>query len=75
MSQQMVMKICHTAYDLNPSNPEFHVIGGILDIELYEFLPMPKKAEKFGLKLLYNTKNALKKINYPPMDANGQMNF
>ena len=24
---------------------------------------------------MYTTKNALKKINYPPVDANGQLNF
>lgn len=24
---------------------------------------------------MYNTKNALRKINYPPFDINGQLNF
>ena len=42
---------------------------------MFEFLPLPKKAEKFTIKYVYNTKNALKKINYPPLDNNGQPNF
>lgn len=75
MSQQLVMKICHTAYDLNPPHPELNVIGGVLDIELFEFLSLPKKAEKFGMKYIYSTKNALRKINYPPVDNNGQLNY
>ena len=51
------------------------MVGGILDIELFEFLQLPKKSEKFCMKYLYTTKNALKKINYPPVDANGVLNY
>ena len=75
MSQQLVMKICHTSYNTNPPNLEFDVVGGVLDIELFEFLPLPKKAEKFGMKFMYTTRNACRKINYPPIDANGQLNY
>ncbi|MFO0131201.1 MAG: hypothetical protein ACK52J_01040 [bacterium] len=47
------------------------VVGGIVDIGLYEFLPPPKKAEKFSIKYIYTTKVALTKINYPPYDTSG----
>lgn len=69
------MKICHTHYDQFTQDPKVMVVGGIVDIELFEFLPQPKKAEKFTIKYIYNTKNALRKINYPPYDITGQLNF
>lgn len=75
MSQQLTMKVCHTHYNQFPVDNKNMIVGGILDIELFEFLPQPKKTEKYSIKYVYNTKNALKKINYPPYDITGQLNF
>jgi hypothetical protein len=47
------------------------VVGGIVEIVLYEFLPPPKKAEKFYIKYIYTIKVALTKINYPSYDTSG----
>lgn len=69
------MKICHSHYNNFPTDSKLMVVGGVIDIEMFEFLQLPKKAEKFTIKYVYNTKNALKKINYPPYDINGQLNF
>ena len=47
------------------TKPEFEgkdmVIGGIIDIECYEFLPPPKKANGWTLKYTYSSNEALKK--------------
>lgn len=59
-------------YDIYPKDPKIQVVGGIFDIELFEYLPPPKKVEnKYSIKYIYSNKNALKKINYPPYDNTG----
>ena len=65
-------------YDIYPKDPKIQVVvtynklGRNFDIELFEYLPPPKKVEnKYSIKYIYSNKNALKKINYPPYDNTG----
>ena len=45
MSLQMIMNVVWTNYDIYSQNEKQkeYIIGGVLDIQFYEFLPTPKK--------------------------------
>lgn len=64
----------YDVYSQNEKQKEY-VIGGVLDIQFYEFLPMPKKTMDWQLKYNYNINEALKRSHYPPLDQNGQVNM
>ena len=78
MSGHLIMKVLWTSYDYL-SSPEIYskdmVVGGVLDIECFEFLPQPKKANNWTLKYDYETKDSLKKHNYPVIDQSGVANY
>ena len=62
------MKVIWTGYDyLTPDGTYMKdfIVGGVLDIECLEFLPLPKKVNNWTLKLNYDISEALKRISYP----------
>lgn len=78
MSFSLLMKVLWTAYDYL-STPEVYskdmVVGGVLDVECFEFLPQPKKANNWTLKWDYEVKDALKKHWYPAQEGSGGVNY
>lgn len=68
------MKVCWTGFDyLSPVQNYMKdiVIGGVLDIECLEFLPLPKKVNNWTLKMNYDFSEAIKKYSYPAVDSSG----
>lgn len=52
-----------------------HIIGGVLEVNLYDFLPGAKKTQEWQLKKKFSHSEALVKQHFPPLDTNGQMNW
>jgi len=74
MSNQLVMKVCWTSYDFLTPEGQYTkdiVVGGVLDIECLEFLPLPKKGNNWMLKYDYEVTEAIKRYNYPAVDTSG----
>jgi len=73
----LIMKVLWTSYDAFSANDVYSkdmVIGGVLDIECFQFLPQPKKANNWILKYDYEVKDALKKHHYPALDSTNYQN-
>lgn len=71
------MKVLWTSYDSLSSSDVYSkdmVVGGVLDIECFQFLPQPKKANNWTLKYDYEVKDALKKHHYPALDSTNYQN-
>lgn len=68
------MRVLWTAYDYLSTAEVYSkdmVVGGVLDVECFEFLPQPKKANNWTLKWDYEVKDALKK----PQEGSGSINY
>lgn len=71
MSQMLIMKVVWTGFDYHSNDDVYSkdmTVGGVLDIECLEFLPLPKKVNNWTLKMNYDQSEALKKHNYPAID-------
>ena len=73
------MNVNWTNYDSFSSkqNIEEYIIGGVLDINLYDFLPSPKKTVEWQLKKKFSQEEAVEqnRLHFPPLDNNGQINW
>lgn len=69
----LIMKVVWTGFDYLSTDAysKDMTVGGILDIECLEFLPLPKKVNLLTLKMSYDTNEALKKYSYPAGDSSG----
>lgn len=77
MSNHLIIKVLWTSYDAFSSFEAYSkdmVVGGVLDIECFQFLPQPKKANNWILKYDYEVKDALKKHHYPALDSTNYQN-
>jgi cancer susceptibility candidate protein 1 len=77
MSTMLIMKVVWTGFDhlSDWSYSKDITVGGVLDIECLEFLPLPRKVNTLTLKQSYDINEALKKYSYPALDSNGQVNY
>jgi len=77
LNKKVIIRVVWTSFDAYSGkeyNKDF-IVGGVLDIALFDFLNLPKRAKSWVLKYDYDTTEAVKKIQYPSPDSTGPLSY